>query len=591
MITSTYVNILGKVLLVTILTLQPIFAQKYTYSSIQLGKIRYANKVLKEGIAKKDSLQIAEAYYLLGKIEANTGNYLTSQNLFLKSLSIQELYGDSYKLGRLYIRLHENSLGQGHYEDGLKYVRIALNIFQRVKSDLGLSHAYTALARFYIPSTSLNDEFSKKPSFIKPDYDSAFYYFKKAEAHTIKIKDTLSLAYLQIAFGGLAQIKKNPNTIAYYQTALDIFSSKNKKSESLHTMLDLAGAYLAFNQPKKAYKLILQAQKLYNEELLNEYDSQHHLANLYVTYFRTVGNWEQAFKHLENANKLDKRQILADHEGAVSRLNVEYETKKKEVLLLKQKEELILQAQNFRIQQQFLIAFASLLIITIGLSFVFYQLYRKNKRISHWNIVLVKEQNHRVKNNLQVISSLLSLQSNRLTDLVAKQAVEESMLRIEAMAILHRKLYDGDELTVVNLSNFIIELVESVLNSFGFGEIEPTYSMPKIQLSADQALPIGLIINELVTNSCKYAFPDRLNPSLNITCFSEKNELVIKVVDNGMGFENSDLTLDPIETSKTFGIRLIQMQVAQLNGSYHFEYNNGVKFTMKFTPLNNFSGH
>jgi two-component system, sensor histidine kinase PdtaS len=586
MATPVYVNFLRIILLVAGVAIQSVFAQKYIYSATQLGKIRYAQKVLKEGVLKKDSLQIAEAYYLLGKIEANTGNYLASQKLFLKSLHIQERYGDSYKLGRLYIRLHENELGQGHYEEGLKYLRTALSVFQRVKSDLGLSHAYTALAHFYIPS-NLNDEFSKKPSFIKPNDDSSFYYFKKAEFHTRKIKDTLGLAYLQIAFGGLSKIKNNPNAIAYYQTALDVFLSKNKKSETLHTLLDLAGAYLDFKQPKKAYPLILQAQKMYNKELLNEYDSQHHLEILYVAYFQAVGNWEQAFKHLENANKLEKRKLLADNEGAVSRLNVEYETNKKEELLKIQKKEMALQAESYSIQQRFLITFALLLLFTVGLSFIFYRLYRKNQRMSQRNAILVKEQNHRVKNNLQVVSSLLSLQSNRLEDTIAKQAVEESMLRVETMAILHRKLYDGEDLAVINLPDFIIELVEGVLRTFGFAHIEINYSINKIRLSADQALSVGLIINELVTNSCKYAFPENPNPSINISCFSEKDELIITVADNGLGFDNSFATHSSTEIQKTFGIRLIQMQIAQLYGSYSFESEIGTKFTMRFIPLNN----
>lgn len=581
-----YVNFIRIILLVAGLTVQSVSAQKYAYSATQLGKLKYANNVLKEGIQKNDSLQIAEAYYLLGKIEANTGNYLVSQKLFLKSLHIQELYGNSYNLGRLYMRLHENEINQGHYEEGFKYLKIALSIFQRIKSDLGLSHAYTGLGRFYAP-TSLSEDSLKRPHFIKHNYDSAFYYYKKAEIHTRQINDTLSLAYLQIAFGGLSQSQKNPNVIAYYQTALNIFLSKNKKSETLHTMLDLAGAYISINQPQKAYPLILQAQKLYNEELLNEYDSQHHLENLYVTYFQAVGNWKQAFKHLENANKLGKRKLLADHEGAVSRLNVEYETEKKEELLKIQKKEIALQTENLKIQRRFLITFALLALLTVILSFVFYRLYRKNQRISQRNVVLVKEQNHRVKNNLQVVSSLLSLQSNRLIDGSAKKAVEESMLRVEAMAILHRKLYDGEDLAIINLPDFIIELVETVLKTFGFGYIEPTYKMDKLKLSADQALPVGLIINELVTNSCKYAFPENPNPSITIACFSEKNELVITVADNGPGFRNPLAPNYFIETPKTFGIRLIQMQIAQLYGSYTFESEMGVKFTMRFKPINN----
>lgn len=570
------------ILLISSLLTKPIYAQKSMYSEIQLGKIRYANSVLKEAIQKKDSLQIAEAYYLLGKVEANSGKYLEGDKLFLKSMAIQEKYGDSYKLGRLYVRLHEIELNQNHYEKGFKYLSKALTIFQNVNSDLGLSHAYTGIARFYLP-------IPEKPSqvaSIKPSYDSAIYYFKKAESYTRKINDTLSIAYLKIAFGNIYKSQNNPKAISYYQSALNIFSDKNKKSETLHTLLDLAETYIHFNQNAKAYPLLLEAQKMYNDELLNEYDAQFHLESLFVNYFRSAKNWQQAYKHLEIVNQLERKQILADNEGAVSRLNIEYETQKKELLLNEQQKELKLKSDNINIQQTFLYSFGTLLLLMIGLSIVFYKLYRKNQRISIQNLVLVKEQNHRVKNNLQVVSSLLSLQSNRLSDNAAKTAVEESMLRVEAMAILHRKLYDSEDLAVVNLQDFTIELVEGVLQTFGFGHTEVTYNIDNIKLSADQALPVGLIINELVTNSCKYAFTENFKPLLIISCYSENDEIIITVSDNGNNSKALERINSKIETSKSFGMRLIQMQIAQLYGSSFFEYDNGIKFSMKFIPIN-----
>lgn len=573
------------ILLISALLTKPIYAQKSKYSEAQLGKIRYANGVLKEGIQKKDSLQIAEAYYLLGKVEANSGNYLEAEKLFLKSLTIQEKFGDSYKLGRLYIRLHEIEANQNHSENGLKYIRQALAIFQSAKSDLGLSHAYTALARYYLPVPE-NTEIPRQITSIKPSYDSAIYYFKKAESFTRKINDTISLAYLQTAFGNIYKSQNNPKAISFFQSSLDIFMSKNKKSEKLHSLLDLADTYILFNQNNNAYPLILEAQKMYSNELLNEHDSQLHLEKSYVNYFRSVSNWKQAFKHLEIANQLERMHILADNESSVSRLNIEYETQKKELQLKEQATEIELKSENIRTQQIFLYSFFLLLLIMIVLIFVFYLLYRKNQRISIQNLILVKEQNHRVKNNLQVVSSLLSLQSNRLSDNAAKIAVEESMLRVEAMAILHRKLYDGEEFAIVNLSDFIFEMVEGVLQTFGFGQIEVIYSIQNIKLSADQALPVGLIINELVTNSCKYAFPQNPKPTLIIKCIIEPNEVIISVSDNGSNSRALESINSQIETSKSFGMRLIQMQIAQLYSSSFFEYNNGINFTMKFVPKN-----
>jgi two-component sensor histidine kinase len=149
------------------------------------------------------------------------------------------------------------------------------------------------------------------------------------------------------------------------------------------------------------------------------------------------------------------------------------------------------------------------------------------------------------------------------------------------MAILHRKLYDKEELAVINLSEYIKEIAEVVLQTFGCMHINLAYKVSSIKLSADQALPIGLIITELVTNACKYAFSENPNPCLAISCHKEGEELLLTVADNGYGPKNNP-TAESVKTS--FGRRLIQMQVAQLRGSYNFESSAGTTFIMKFKP-------
>lgn len=561
-------------MLVITLTLQPVIAQKHAYSAIQLEKIRYANKVLKESIAKKDSHQIAEAYYLFGKIESNAGKYLNSQNFFLKSLHLQEQYGDSYQLGRLYFRLYTNELLQNHYNESLKYLKIATKIFKRVKSDAGLSQVYGAFAGFYIPSKP--DEFTKRPTGIEPNIDSAYYYYQKSELHLRNLNDTLGLAYIDIALGSLNETKKNPKAILNFQSALNAFSRKNKKSEKLHCLLYLASAYITFNQPKKAYPLILQAQKLYDNELLNEYDSKQHLERIYVVYFQKIGHWKDAFQHLKEANKLERNQLMADQEGAVSRLNVEYETKKKEAILQKQREEIALQSENFYIQQRFLITLSLLLIITVGLSFIFYRLYRKNQLISQRNIILIQEQNHRVKNNLQVISSLLNLQTNMLEDKEAKQAVYDSQLRIEAMAILHRQLYDTDQLDKIDMAVFISELSEIIFQSYGLNDIETDFDITIPEMPADKAVFFSLMLNELISNACKHAFKNHPNPILIINFSEYAEELILKVKDNGFKKPKNLQT-----NSTSFGLRLINMMTVQLDGVIENKFDHGMEFLIK----------
>ncbi len=233
-----------------------------------------------------------------------------------------------------------------------------------------------------------------------------------------------------------------------------------------------------------------------------------------LTITNHVGNWKWAFDQLQKLHELNRNRYLADREGAVSRLSVEYETEKKEAQLKSQQKELALTAENFKNQRRFLAAMSALFLLAVGASASFYGLFRKNQRLNQQNALLVREQNHRVKNNLQLVSSLLSLQSNRLTDESAKVAVEDSKRRIEVMTTLQRKLYDGNELATVVLADFVGEVVEAVLEVFGQQQVDVQYDIETaLKTSDDVALRIGLIINELTTNACKYAFPQHPHPT------------------------------------------------------------------------------
>ncbi len=212
-----------------------------------------------------------------------------------------------------------------------------------------------------------------------------------------------------------------------------------------------------------------------------------------------------------------------------------------------------------------------------GASVLFYRLSQKNKRLSVHKAALVREQNHRVKNNLQLVSSLLNLQLNRLRDPAAQSALKESQLRIEVMGLLQRKLYDGNYLMAVEMQPFVREVVEMVLKTFGLKNVEVYYQIPAtLTLPADYAMRIGLIINELTTNSCKYAVPNHPSPQLRIEAHLTDKTFKLCLADNG----TIPKTAQP--KSDSFGLRLVEMQVEQLYGTYRFEYIDGTIFDMSF---------
>ncbi len=194
-------------------------------------------------------------------------------------------------------------------------------------------------------------------------------------------------------------------------------------------------------------------------------------------------------------------------------------------------------------------------------------------------VVLLKEIHHRVKNNLQIISSLLNLQSDYLEDDRSLNIFKVSQNRIESMALIHEKLYQSKDLARINFAEYVQDLVDSLLSSY---EIDSSRISAKLDLddsllSLDAAIPCGLIINELVLNSLKHAFPIKKG-DICITFSKNKNAFTLLVSDNGVGFPAE---LD-FQNTKSLGLQLVNALTSQLKGTLELNKDNGVEFKLTF---------
>jgi PAS domain S-box-containing protein len=193
--------------------------------------------------------------------------------------------------------------------------------------------------------------------------------------------------------------------------------------------------------------------------------------------------------------------------------------------------------------------------------------------------VLLREIHHRVKNNLQIISSLLSLQERYVED-DSVDLLKESQGRVKTMAMIHEKLYQSPTFTNIRIKEYIMELVNNVLYSYGVnGSIVPEFDIEDLKVDIDTGIPLGLIINELVTNSIKYAFPQR---SGNIKLqFKSNDDYELLVADDGVGLPE-DVN---IETTDSLGLQLVNSLVKQLDGRLEVDRNEGTKYKIIFKRL------
>lgn len=206
---------------------------------------------------------------------------------------------------------------------------------------------------------------------------------------------------------------------------------------------------------------------------------------------------------------------------------------------------------------------------------------RKNaiiRRQSEELTVLHKEVHHRVKNNLQVISSMLDLQSLSLQDNAAKEVIKESILRVQAMAFIHQNLYLDDASNTVNMQEYFQTLADHLFNAYPVHSSSIQYSLHigSLRLHTDTAVPLGMIVNELVGNALKYAFPNRQRGHIHIALEMKHQKLFLQVKDNGKGLPEN---FDPDQIT-SFGYEIIKAFAQKLKATLRVQSHDGTDVQM-----------
>lgn len=300
-----------------------------------------------------------------------------------------------------------------------------------------------------------------------------------------------------------------------------------------------------------------------------------------------------AFLVLTNANKKANRNdsalyyyeqsvALADsmnnleRSGQITEMQTKYETEKKEVEIASLNSVNKIRSQRLWIAGGIAALFAIAVLISVKQN---RRLQKQKKQITAQSDrlkLMMKELHHRVKNNLQIVSSLLNLQTYRLKDEESISAIMESQLRVQAMSLIHQRLYQVDDVSKVNFKLYLDDLVDTLMRSFGFNstDFDLQIHVEKEFLDVDIVMPMGLLVNEILTNSFKYAYKQVKHPSLHISLVSGNQQLHLDIKDNGPG-----LNRDAAEPSKSgFGKKLIDALSKQLKAIYSVDNEHGTAY-------------
>lgn len=297
--------------------------------------------------------------------------------------------------------------------------------------------------------------------------------------------------------------------------------------------------------------------------------------------YRGSHNYKDAILSFDIYDSL-KRQFSDDNsKQRMTLMEYEFDLDAKESTIIGMEE--IIKRQNST--QSLIVIIAGLLLILLMVLYVTYQNnIKQNIKLENQNEekeFLLKEIHHRVKNNLGIVSSLLDLQADKIKDPKIIAAIEESRNRVYSMSMIHQKLYQGTNLSTIEMKDYLIDLSKHILDSYGFEhKVEYIYNLEDMQLDVDSAIPLGLIVNELLTNSFKHAFPKGRKGFVYLTCrHLSKDRILLEVGDDGIGLLEFDKEDDQ---GRGFGTQLIDLLIQQLDGSIMTMSGEGTKIRMEF---------
>jgi two-component sensor histidine kinase len=511
------------------------------------------------------------------------GDYITAVNKLQYGIKIYEALhnhafaADNYlEIAQVYKDMGGDSKTLEYINKGIAYSKHGYNLFNNIHDTAGMVESLNMCGILYRDIGKTNGR--------KHYYDSAFAVYTKA------------VEMIERSGKGRRSISKLYNNISQvyneywkdYKKALEYLfkaEAENKANNNINSLSfnygNIALAYAKLNQPDKA--LVYSRKMLATSRLLDRPERMRNAYNSMYTVFSAAGRFDSALHYYKMADMLDDSLNNVAKTNEVIDLQTKYETGKKESEISR------LHTESLAKNKQIVLLVSALVIFALLIAFMgwLYNRIRKQRQEitaqSKKLEVMMKELHHRVKNNLQIVSSLLSLQTYKVQDEEAVLVLKESQQRVQAMSFIHQRLYKTESLTAVNMKEYLTDLAESLVSSYGYNrdDFDLKLEVEKEMLDIDKALPIGLIINELVTNSLKYAYANTNRPSLNITLKEEEGKLVCSIKDNGIGIDEQQWK----QKKNSFGKQLITALCKQLRAQQSLAVNEGTQFTITIPKI------
>lgn len=419
------------------------------------------------------------------------------------------------------------------------------------------------------------------------------------------------------AFGNIyVALKDYPKAEQYYLKMMEVYKVTNFSKDFYTTNEQMVTDFVHYNETMAGFYLLTRQFKkagIYTRQILSLPSKKIRpitLTKIHRMQFRVdsaSGNYVAAIKHFEIHKRLDDSLFNAIKNKQIEELDIRYKTNKNKQsirFLQEQSKSQKNEIQKVNMQRNITFGGTAMLIIIAGLAFNGYrhkqrsnqQLQLKQTEINDQNLSLqkllnekdnlldekdwlLKEVHHRVKNNLQIVMSLLNTQSAFLKNNAALAAIRESQNRVQAIALIHQKLYSNSDVSYIDMSVYINELISYLADCYNPGDrgIRFEQMVQPVKLDVAQAVPVGLILNEAITNAIKYAFPMQRG-EIKIALQLAEETIILTIADNGIG-----LPVDfDIQKASSLGMEMMKALSKQLGGYFKMENCGGALITVEF---------
>ncbi|MDG1276835.1 MAG: histidine kinase dimerization/phosphoacceptor domain -containing protein [Algoriphagus sp.] len=531
---------------------------------LRMEELDQAEQVLNEAISMIPEQEAWLLYTNLGYVYERRGMLGKAFEYASKTLEIGETYRDQKAIAMAYSDMSNLFWKQQKFESAFFYGIKSLEIFEsRGINDLDYDFTLHLVGQYLVDLERQEEAFPYFQKSVQLGEQYGFYN---------NLSDTyIALANLQANTGNFSEGEKS---------GLDAL----RYAELLENDFMIMRSYLALGKVSNEAGEYGQAARYLNtsiEKAKENFGDKYYLSLVYEELSKAYEGsnlFESALEASRIAYQLKSDVFTSEAEAQIATLQTEMQVAQKENTINLQESQLSRQ----RILQVLYLTLAIVLVVILSLV---YRVYLRKKSYSELlekknqeKEFLLKEIHHRIKNNLETISSLLSLQIAKIDNRDFQQILEETYNRVQSMGMIHLQLYRQENLKGVEMKEFFENLGRFILDTFDAkNKINFDIEMKALELDVDLAIPIGLIVNELISNSLKYAFPLQEKGRILIKLYEKEGALFLEVADNGVGIVSNTTT-----QGTGFGSELISLLTRQLDGKMTLVKSPGTSFSFTF---------